>query len=331
MTVWGWDASDYDWDRGPMDYGAAYRDGIRFCTHKATEGTKTQHRHTGEALARARAAGIPILGTYHVVRTPGNGGHGSIAAQVSWYLARLDAAAPWWRKHPYWIHQVDVEIWPYDRVTAAQGKAFAVELRNRRLPGWIVIYASQGQYGDQLKGSGIPLWNASYGSNPAKAYAAAYPGDKSSRWGSGYTLLQFGSKTRIGSQSTCDADAYRGSLDQLKALISPQEEDDMTPDEHGAVIFARDFWTKGGTSSGVVVPGTKSNAGIAKLDYLMQTVTAMAKQSGMTPEQLDEIAQAAREGAASAVTPEAIAAAIPDDLAQEVVDLLAARLAASAA
>ncbi len=119
------------------------------------------------------------------------------------------------------------------------------------------------------------------------------------------------------------------------------EEDEMTPDEHGAVIFARDFWTRGGTSSGVVVPGTKSNAGIAKIDYIMQTVTAMAKQSGMSPEQLDEIAQAAREGAAAGVEEAApdvvdeaelarqILAQLPPDLARQVLDEAAARLAAS--
>ena len=221
MTVFGWDASDYDWDRGSMDYAAAKRDGIVFATHKATEGTSVQHEHFGDAMRRAKAAGIPVLGAYHVVRT------GNIPAQVSYYLARLDAVVPWWRSFPYWIHQVDVEIWPYDRVSAATGKAFAVELRSRGVPGWIVIYASQGQYGDQLKTAGFPLWNANYGDNPAEHYTAAYPGDKSSRWSAGYTLLQYGSKTKIGTQPTCDADAYRGTLGQLKALIGG---DDMLTD-----------------------------------------------------------------------------------------------------
>jgi hypothetical protein len=64
MTIFGWDASDFDWDRGPMDLGAARAAGIDFFTHKATEGTEIRHRHYGETLERARAAGVPFLGAY---------------------------------------------------------------------------------------------------------------------------------------------------------------------------------------------------------------------------------------------------------------------------
>ena len=32
MTVFGWDASDYDWGRGPMNLAAARTDGIDFFT-----------------------------------------------------------------------------------------------------------------------------------------------------------------------------------------------------------------------------------------------------------------------------------------------------------
>jgi hypothetical protein len=69
VTVWGWDASDFDWSRGSMDLTAAARDGIQLFTHKATESTGIKHVHYGEALQRARAAGIELLGAYHVVRS----------------------------------------------------------------------------------------------------------------------------------------------------------------------------------------------------------------------------------------------------------------------
>jgi hypothetical protein len=59
---------------------------------------------------------------------------------------------------------------------------------------------------------------------------------------------------------------------------------------------------------------------------------ALAVKAGITPAELAQIktaaADAARAGAAQALTPEVLAAAIPDELASEVVELLAARLAA---
>ena len=62
--VWGWDASDYDWDpdkRGPMDLVAAQRDGISFFIHKATEGSDWQARHYREGLEGAQP-GNPCAG-----------------------------------------------------------------------------------------------------------------------------------------------------------------------------------------------------------------------------------------------------------------------------
>jgi hypothetical protein len=55
MTIFGWDASDFDWPRGPMNLNAAASDGITFFTHKATEGTGTVHAHKRPS-ARSRDA-----------------------------------------------------------------------------------------------------------------------------------------------------------------------------------------------------------------------------------------------------------------------------------
>lgn len=225
MTVtYGWDASDFDWSRGPMDLAAARAAGIDFFTHKATEGTGTRHVHYGEALGRARAAGIPFLGAYHVVRSgPG------IQAQVDYHMAYVNQATPWWRVHPWWFFQCDMERWPYDAVPAQRGVDFcnALAARTGRA---VLLYASRGQYGDSIGGS-APLWNASYGTNTPGDFRALYPGDSSSRWArySGRTpaILQYSSKATIGRQPTCDANAFRGSVQDLARLIG-RETDGMS-------------------------------------------------------------------------------------------------------
>jgi hypothetical protein len=208
VTIYGWDASDFDWERGPMDLGAARRSGISFFTHKATEATSTRHVHYGEALNRAKAAGVPFLGAYHVVRSSP-----SIASQVAYLLDYVNAATPWWKTFPGFFWQVDLEIWGYDQVPASAGVAFAAELARQTGRG-LFLYASRGQYGDSLGGSSA-LWNASYGGNAAGNFKSIYPGDSSGGW-SKYSgrvpdILQYGSRAIIGSQSTCDANAFRGT------------------------------------------------------------------------------------------------------------------------
>ncbi len=154
MTIFGWDASNFDWGRGPMNLTSAKAAGIEFFTHKATEGTNIRHARIAGAMSRARSAGIQLLGAYHVVRTTP-----SIASQVDFCLSTCDTLVPWWRDFPGWFWQVDLELWEYDRVTAPRGEAFA-DLIERRTGRKAVIYASRGQYGDALKGTSHPLWNA---------------------------------------------------------------------------------------------------------------------------------------------------------------------------
>lgn len=118
-----------------MEIATAAADGIVFFTHKASEGTSYRDPYFGEALARAKAAGIPFLGAYHVVRTPGNGSlltrpAGSIPEQVDYHLDYVDAKAPWWRDFRGWIWQCDLEKWSedgvrYDNVAASMASSAA--------------------------------------------------------------------------------------------------------------------------------------------------------------------------------------------------------------
>lgn len=215
MTLYGWDASDFDWDRGSMDLGAAYRDGIRFFTHKATEGVGVRHVHYGEAMNRAKTAGVPFLGAYHVVRS------GDVGAEVRFFLDYLDAETPWWRTFRGFFFQVDLEKWPYDAVTANQGVAFggAAEAAGGKVA---LLYASRGQFGNAL-GGGLNLWNANYGTNPTAHFREAYPGDTGVGWqvysGRVPRIWQYGSSLKIGSQPGCDANAFRGTEANFAAMI----------------------------------------------------------------------------------------------------------------
>lgn len=220
MTIYGWDASDFDWDRGSMDIAAAHRAGIDFFTYKATESTNVKHKHYGEAMNRARNAGIPFLGAYHVVRS-----NTSADAQVDYLLNYVNGATPWWRDFSGWFFQVDLEKWSYDSVAAGKGEEFA-DILEQRSGRKAVIYASKGQYGDALRGTSHPLWNANYGNNLAKEFKSLYGsrgGDVGVGWAS-YSgvvpqIWQYGSNAIIGSQRTCDANAFRGTVSDFAAMI----------------------------------------------------------------------------------------------------------------
>lgn len=220
MVVYGWDASNHDWQRGPMDFAAARNAGVEFFTHKLTDGLRFyKDPYFARAVTRARAAGIPLLGAYHVLW------NGNVTAQMDWFLGELDAQCPWWRAGPF-ILQLDCEPFGYNGGpptlgairTAADHLVKATGGRYRP-----IIYAPQWVYRNTLTGLDYPLWASAYGTNPIGGFRDIYPGDASSRWaaysGQIPAVLQYGSQTRIGSQGTCDANVYRGSLTQLAALV----------------------------------------------------------------------------------------------------------------
>lgn len=215
MTLYGWDASDFDHDRGPMDMAAAASAGISFFTHKYTESTSTKH-HPQAAMNGARAAGIPFLAAYVVPRSPGP----SVAAQAAYLIAYADQVTPWWRTFPGWFWQVDTEHWSYDKVSPAVGAAMCAELRKRTGKATI-HYAPRWAYGEGVPGTD-PLWASSYvpGSGDFRTLAGKVT---DARWAaySGRTpaILQYSSSATIGRQPTCDANLFRGSRDDFARLI----------------------------------------------------------------------------------------------------------------
>jgi hypothetical protein len=174
---------------------------------------------------------MPFMGAYIVVRTPGNNNHGSIQAQVNYFLAYLNSQTPWWQGMREFFIQVDTEHWGYDDVAPQYG-VLACDLLRAQTGKLVVHYAPRWAYGDTIGGD-HPLWASSYGSNPTAPYRQAYPGDGNSGWapysGRTPTILQYGSSLTVGSQPSCDANAFRGTVDQLRELVTGVPS--MTPDE----------------------------------------------------------------------------------------------------
>src|SRR6266498_1074644 len=250
MALYGWDCSDFDWSRGPVDLVAARRDGIDFFTHKGTEGTRFIHGHCGEALTRARDAGIPFLGAYMVPRTPGNGSNGTIPEQVAYFLYHVTRMVPWWPLHPDWFWQMDTEHWYtsdgvlYDAVSPAIG-SIACGLLADQTGRKVLHYAPRWSYGDDVPGD-EPLWTSVYPAADNLHFKERYAeihGDNGIGWASysGRTpaIWQYvGSKAIIGSQPGCDANAFRGTIADFRTLIGGKDPmADLNIDAVNAMAF----------------------------------------------------------------------------------------------
>lgn len=216
MAIFGWDTSHYDGTITDATAARAASEGIQFASHKATEGMTNVDPRLVD-LASFRDAGVEVLSTYHWVIESD-----PVADQVDHWLATMDRVIPWWRDWEAFFLQADCERTNTVLPSPSTVKAFcdrAAQQSGRT----VICYASAGMYGDRLAGLGHPLWNAHYGANPAGPFQPLYPGDNSAGWaiysGQAPALLQYGSKTIIAGLTTCDANAYRGTLAQLKKLI----------------------------------------------------------------------------------------------------------------
>jgi hypothetical protein len=194
-----------------------------------------------------------------------------------------------------------------------------------------IVYAPKWAYGDTLKGLGYPLWASSYvdGAGTGSALYAKAGGDSSSRWGaySGQVpaILQFTSSATIAGQTTCDANAYRGTIDQLKALVAPGRTDmsfetDQVPVAYPAKNPANPTWA-GPAALGSARDlaheardnAKAANAGVAALKTQVATLgTALmaAINAVAAKDSVDEVALAHELSTAVAA---AVLAGLPED------------------
>lgn len=220
VVIYGVDLSNHNWGSGPMDFASMRTAGVQFLTHKCTDGNQYyRDPYFAQAMSRARSAGVPLLGAYHVLWGA------NPVAQMQWFVQTLDATVPWWRTGPF-ILQLDCEPFSYNGGAPSKAAIQTACDTLVHLTGGThrpVVYAPRWVYGDTLAGLSYPLWASNYGSNPTVTLAGfAVP---ATRWTaySGQTpaIVQFGSMVTVGTQPQCDGNVFNGSLADLTSLVHP--------------------------------------------------------------------------------------------------------------
>lgn len=328
MTVFGWDMSHYD---GPS-IGTAVSQGISFITHKAGGDALDQELDEWWTGVRGLPSSV-ILGAYWVLYP------GDPAGRAASFLSRLDSACPGWRNRDSFILQADCEKWGGDSGTVpsiSDINAFCASLVARTGGKYRpIVYAPKWVYGNvsQLK---YPVWASSYVSGPVGSFKAMYPGDDSGRWnpyGKPVDILQYTSSATIGGQTTCDANAYRGTVLQLKQLVTPggimAQLDQEDYDNIAAAVTSRiDSLLRSENSFARAMraaPWQYSNSGLQGATNSLQAlsdsqpikamVTALVSQVAAISPDVDETALAAQI-TANLVDPlkSAIMESLPEDL-----------------
>jgi GH25 family lysozyme M1 (1,4-beta-N-acetylmuramidase) len=208
------------------------RDGIEFVFLKSSEGASFVDSAFKGNLAEARNAGL-LVGAYHYVRS-----NASAAAQV----ANVRQVVP-----------LDVPVIP-DVEANSGGVPLVREFVDRlRAAGYTVPISYIPRWYWQQIGSpslaGLPpLWSSRYPDNAIGLLADEWSRVPASYWG-GYggldvAVLQFTSSARIAGHAPLDANAFRGTRDELATLLGHTtsaiadttitEDDDM-----------RTFWVHG--------------------------------------------------------------------------------------
>jgi hypothetical protein len=357
-TIYGWDMSHYD-DVKSDTAEKVIAEGFSFVTHKAGgDGNDAELDAWWNEFKGHRDK--LLLGAYWVLY-PGNP-----VARANAFCDRLDAICKGWGDTPF-ILQVDCEKWNNNSATVpgkADIKAFCDQLRKRAPKLRPIVYAPRWVYQNSLSGLGYPLWASAYVSGDGAA-SKLYPGDSSSKWDaySGQTpaILQFTSSSKIAGQTTSDANAFKGTLAQLTALVAPGWSSSAAPDtEEDMDLTAanlRDIAKANWNTDGIIeAPAGSKNADGSPNAYLApktfiknmnnsltalqsavaaqsKTIAALASKGDVDPKEIvdgilaglttDVLGQAI---VAAGLTPAAIASAIPADLAEGVVDALGGRL-----
>lgn len=219
-TIFGWDASHYD---QVPDGNRVVSEGFQFMTHKAGGDQDDQELAAWWRAMQPHRQDI-LLGAYWVLY-PNNP-----SGRADMFLDRLDSQCPGWRNGPF-ILQADCEKWNNNSATAPsvlEIRSFCARLVQRVPKYRPIVYAPAWFYAGRLAGLGYPIWSSKYPSSTpgyASTVYAAAGGDSGPGWApySGITpsIWQFTDAATIAGQSTCDADAFRGTRADLSDLVSP--------------------------------------------------------------------------------------------------------------
>lgn len=305
MTLFGWDLSHYDGNLSRQVLALAKSEGISFITHKVGEGLTNDDPYDGTVLAAARDAGIEFLGGYYIP-------HQNISpvAQADRCIALADRDEPWWRNFPGWFWQCDAERWSSsDRPTPAEVGQFCDRLYTQT-GRTVICYASKGQYSSELSALAYRLWNANYGTNPTVGFKQAYQirgGDNGAGWtpysGQVPVLWQYGSNTIIAKQPTCDANAFKGTVQQFRDLIEGKVDMPITQADADLVVttLLNRMLGSTGPTVGVALQDTykdtrQLDSMTTKLDQIITMIGQLGPSSGgpFTQDQVTQITDACK-------------------------------------
>jgi GH25 family lysozyme M1 (1,4-beta-N-acetylmuramidase) len=324
MTIYGVDVASY---QGRPDWPRVKRAGVSFAFSKVTEGTGyVNPTWAYNATEMLRLGGNFLPGAYHFL----HGGHG--AAQARYFLSKAGDVSKM-------AVALDVEASGADAATSRDWvKEFKRLTGNHPVigyyPRWYweqtgrpdLSFFDTVWQSHYVTGSGSP--SGLFGKVPA-TFWATFGGEPIS-------ILQFSSSGTVpGISGRCDVNAYKGSLDQLRALALGKKEDDMPLSNDDLEKIRKIVWeadkAKAPTGTDAVKNPTWAPINIGRETYTsLQQVKALVTGLAAKAPDVDEAAIA--QAVLSALTPDAIAQsvvdALPADLAGQVLDGLKTRLEA---
>lgn len=234
MVTFGIDVSHH---QPTLDFNALRRDGVEFVFIKSTEGASFVDPEFTTNLAAARAAELSVA-AYHFVR--GGAFAGAQAALIAGVVPR------------------DVPVL-LDVESGSGGVALARDLvdqlraRGYRVP---LLYLPRWYWQElgQPSLAGLPpLWSSRYPDNVVddlrREYAVVPPTYWNGYGGVDVEVLQFTSSARVAGYAPLDANAYRGTREQLTRLLGYEEEEPMSHwilgrEQGGLAVWIGDLVTR---------------------------------------------------------------------------------------
>lgn len=316
MTIYGVDVASY---QGNPNWSSVYSAGIRFGFSKVTESTSYVNPTWSHNRAGMLGLGDGFLGgAYHFL----HGGSG--AAQARYFLSKAGDVSDL-------AVALDVEASGAD---AATSRDFVAEFKAKTGGHPVIGYFPRWYW----EAHGRPdlsffdtIWQSAYvngNGSPSALYAKVSSAAWATFGNEPVSILQFSSSGTVpGIPGQCDVNAYRGSLDDLRALALGEGDMPLSKDDLAAI---RDIvWNTDTAPAPAGTPAsnpTWKHVNIARETYtsVQKTLAAVGALAAQDP---NVDAQAVAAAVLAQLTPEKIAAAIPADIADQVVDEIQSRLA----
>lgn len=222
-VIFGVDVSEH---QDGMSLRQAAAEGVKFAIIRTTDGTYRDRTYRSH-LDDAESAGL-LTAAYHYLRNPSEGT--TIRQQVDAALSVMGDAV-----RPMWLDcETDAGLHP-DHIREAKQM---FEESGVHVPG---VYSYVPWWEGRVSG-GEPdthefgaVWVAAYGANPYGAPAVIYPGNGHRQWdyplgNQKPAIWQFGSNAQVAGYSV-DINAFRGTIDELKALFTGTPVDSTTKED----------------------------------------------------------------------------------------------------